>query len=83
MGITILDRYIPLGYFHLMEHLKKYRTDHRITQSEMAERLGVRQSTISRIENGELPSLALAARIQAATDDIVKASSWITEGPAQ
>jgi transcriptional regulator with XRE-family HTH domain len=66
-----------------MEHLKKYRAAHKVTQSEMAERLGVRQSTISRIENGELPSLALAARIQAATDDVVKASSWITEGPVQ
>jgi transcriptional regulator with XRE-family HTH domain len=66
-----------------MEHLKKYRAAHKVTQSEMAERLGVRQSTISRIENGELPSLALAARIQAATGDVVKASSWITEGPLQ
>ena len=35
----------------LANHLKLYRTKHKITQSELAKRVGLKQSTLSTFEN--------------------------------
>lgn len=40
------------------------RNEEQLTQSELAERTGLRQSNISRIENGQsMPSIATLAKI--------------------
>lgn len=37
---------------HIGERIKRQRLERRLTQTELAERSGVRQSLISRLENG-------------------------------
>lgn len=44
--------------------LKDYRERHNITQQELAKRLGLSQSTLSAIENGDsIPRILTARRI--------------------
>lgn len=62
-----------------MNALKSYRIAKGLTQVEIAKVLGVKQGTISKIENGELPSLQLAAKIERATRKKILAASWIPE----
>lgn len=62
-----------------MSTLKTYRQARQITQSEMANLLDVKQATISRIENGDTPSLPLAVRIELVTGGEVKATSLVGE----
>jgi len=48
------------------KNLDQYLTDTKTTQAQFAERVGVRQTAISRIVNGaRVPRLALAMRIAA------------------
>lgn len=50
--------------YQLMMLLVRARNEANITQSELAERTGLRQSNISRIEKGQvLPSIATLGRI--------------------
>ncbi len=63
-----------------MNDLRTYRKLKKITQSDFAELVEVQQGTISRIENGELPSLYLACKIEEVTRGKVKAASWINSG---
>jgi DNA-binding XRE family transcriptional regulator len=61
-----------------MNVLKKYRKDVSIRQTEFAEVVGVTQSTISKIESGEInPSLELAVAIERATGGAIPPSSWV------
>lgn len=67
-----------------MGTIREYRKTHGITQSELAVRLGVRQATISKLENGEIePGLDLAFKIEDATDGTVKARSWAIDNEPQ
>jgi DNA-binding XRE family transcriptional regulator len=46
----------------------RYRTDHGLTQTQLAKAVGMRQPVIARLESGEqAPSLATLARITAGT----------------
>ncbi|QOL80446.1 helix-turn-helix transcriptional regulator [Pseudooceanicola spongiae] len=59
-----------------MKSLSQYRADNAISQRAFAERLGVSQSLISRIEHGTVsPSLSLAVKIEFATEGNVTAVS--------
>ncbi len=65
-----------------MTALQEYLAASAITQGEFAERVGVKQATISRLCNGAIgPSLELAARIERATGGAVTAISWVAEAP--
>ena len=47
-----------------MSKLRKYRTDHGLSQTDFGKSVGVKKATISRIEKGKRsPSLALVSRI--------------------
>jgi DNA-binding XRE family transcriptional regulator len=48
----------PIG-----EHLRSFRQTNKISQSSLAERLGVSPATISRIESGRFPSAELEVAI--------------------
>jgi transcriptional regulator with XRE-family HTH domain len=44
--------------------LVRYRAEHGLTQTQLAERLGMRQPAIARLEDGEhLPSIAMLYRL--------------------
>jgi DNA-binding XRE family transcriptional regulator len=46
----------------------RYRSEHRLTQSRLAEVIGTTQSVIARLETGEhVPSLQTLAKVSAAT----------------
>ena len=50
--------------YQLMMMLLKARNEQNLTQSELAERTGIRQSNISRIEKGQaLPSISTLCKI--------------------
>lgn len=50
--------------YQLMMMVLRARNEEQLTQSELAERTGLRQSNISRIENGQsMPSIATLAKI--------------------
>lgn len=50
--------------YQLMMMVFRARNEEQLTQSELAERTGLRQSNISRIENGQsMPSIATLAKI--------------------
>ncbi len=50
------DELVRFAYVDLMASVAstfiKYRTDHKLTQKDLAQRLGISQVMISRIENG-------------------------------
>jgi transcriptional regulator with XRE-family HTH domain len=50
----------------MSEKIRQFRQQKKLTQAELARRLGVDRSTINKIENGKIrPSLALLERIAA------------------
>lgn len=50
--------------YQLMVMILKARNEQNLTQSELAERTGIRQSNISRIEKGQaLPSISTLCKI--------------------
>lgn len=50
--------------YQLMMMILKARNEQNLTQSELAERIGIRQSNISRIEKGQaLPSISTLCKI--------------------
>lgn len=60
-----------------MTPLAQYLHREKLTQSAFAERLGVRQSFVSRLIRGEAkPSLGTAFRIEKLTGGEVPAASW-------
>jgi DNA-binding XRE family transcriptional regulator len=61
-----------------MENLSHYAKETGLSQRELARRLGVDPSIVSRLLNGQMrPGLELAVRIQRLTDGRVVASSWV------
>ena len=61
-----------------MENLSHYAKETGLSQRELAKRLGVDPSIVSRLLNGQMrPGLELAVRIQRLTDGRVAASSWV------
>lgn len=57
--------------------LRTWRKAHGVTLTTLAEKLGVRPSHLSGIENGKNPSMALAARIREATDGEIRADDLL------
>ncbi len=56
------DEYI--AEYEIIEAIKKAREEQHITQKELAEKTGLKQSNISRLESGEYnPSVAFLRRI--------------------
>jgi len=50
--------------YQLMMMVLKARSEQKLTQSELAQRTGIRQSNISRIEKGQaMPSIATLCKI--------------------
>lgn len=50
--------------YQLMMMVLKARSEQKLTQSELAQRTGIRQSNISRIEEGQaMPSIATLCKI--------------------
>ena len=47
----------------LKNHLKKYRTEKKLSQSELAEMVGVSRNTISSIETGQYEPTAKLAYV--------------------
>lgn len=65
------------------EQFKGWRKAKKLTLSELAEKLGVNPSTLSRIERGlSQPHLRLAARIAKLSCGAVPVKSWIQEDAA-
>lgn len=61
-----------------MTHFKKYLRESNSLQSDFANKIGVKQSTVSRLSSGTTkPSLELAVIIERETGGAVPASSWI------
>lgn len=58
-----------------MMTLKQYLDSNSLTQSQFADRVGVKQATISRL-NGRSPGLDLARKISEATEGDVPVFSW-------
>lgn len=56
--------------------LAGYLRGRQITQSAFAQRLGINQATVSKLCSGKLPSFALAASIERATDGAVPLQAW-------
>ena len=59
-----------------MQTLSEHLAANNMTQGEFAKRIGVAQSTISKICRDKLPSLKLAQRIAVATGDAVPVGIW-------
>lgn len=54
------------------------------TEAAFAEKVGVSEAQINRIKHGvRMPSLDLAARIQAATDNAVTPNDFVSDPPAR
>lgn len=63
--------------------LKKYRKSHRLSQRDLAARLGITQSMISKIESGDVrPGSKLMFEIEDVTNGAVPARSWVQEQEA-
>ncbi len=61
-----------------MKNLADYVKDNRMSQRELARRLNVDPSIVSRLLNGQMrPSLDLAVRIERLTGGRIVASSWM------
>ena len=59
-------------------NLQTYLETAGLTQAEFAARIGSTHATVSRLIAGKfLPSLTLATKIERASGDIVKATSWV------
>lgn len=77
VGIVILDGNILITYMWAMSYLKTYRQTNGVRQTDLAKTLGVEQSTISKLESGEIrPSLDLAILIEDVTKKAVPIRSW-------
>ena len=64
-------------HFTSMANLQDFLTRNGIKQLDFAQRLRVRQSTVSRLARNEMtPSLHLAVAIENATDGEIKAADW-------
>lgn len=73
----MLDPRIQCGYKTIMTKLFTYLKANRITQSEFAKLLNVKQPTVSRLlRSGYTPSLDLALRIEKETGGEVPTASW-------
>jgi transcriptional regulator with XRE-family HTH domain len=57
--------------------LKQRREALSLTQSDLAERVGVSKFIISRVEGGTMPTLRLAAALERELS--IPASSWVSE----
>lgn len=57
--------------------LKQRREALSLTQSDLAERVGVSKFIISRVESGTMPTLRLAAALERELS--IPASSWVSE----
>lgn len=67
-----------------MQNLTQYLKAENLTQAQFAERIEVRQSTVSKLCTGEKrPSWDLAARIARATDGKVPVSVWADVAQAE
>lgn len=61
--------------YAVIEALVQARTDARLSQSELAERLGTTQSAVARLESGRIsPSLSTLRRYADATGTLLKVS---------
>ncbi|WP_299927802.1 helix-turn-helix transcriptional regulator [uncultured Pelagimonas sp.] len=64
-----------------MEKLRMYRKENGITQSELAARIGVSQSKLSKFETGAMvPDVTEAFTIEKVTDRVVRACMWAGGG---
>lgn len=62
----------------LANAIKQRRTEAGLTQSELAERVGVTRKTVNTVENGVFsPSAMLAIKLAAALNVPVEALFWI------
>ena len=59
--------------------LKRARQNAGLTQAKLADRLGTRQSTVSRIEGGQTPRKDLLLRVVAFVDDAERPTKEIQE----
>ena len=61
-----------------MAKLGKYLKDQRLTQAEFALRIGVRQSSVSKMVSGDAsPSLEVAIKIEDETGGEVGVREWV------
>lgn len=66
-----------------MVNLRTYRKSQGLSQKDMAVALGVTQSMISKIENGDVrPGPSLMFEIEDATKGAVPARSWVGQQEA-
>lgn len=63
--------------FMTSQLLKQRREALSLTQSDLAERVGVSKFIISRVESGTMPTLRLAAALERELS--IPASSWVSE----
>lgn len=62
--------------------IKEYLKASRLTEAVFAERIGVGQSTVNRLRNGQIPGKALMARIYEETGGAVTANDFYGLGEA-
>lgn len=60
--------------------LKRARQNAGLTQAELADRLGTRQYTVSRIEGGRKPRKHLLLRVIAFVEEVERSASKIQDG---
>lgn len=65
---------------NLTTHIREYRTRYRLSQEELAQKVGVRRETIGNLENGKYnPSLKLAMDIAKVFDCTVEELFYFDE----
>lgn len=80
MANNILENLIALCERPRMTPFAKWLDSDAETQSAFARKIGISRSYLSEIASGKKrPSLALAFKIESATEGAIPASSWVSE----
>lgn len=76
-GGLCLVAFYATSAFMTSQLLKQRREALSLTQSDLAERVGVSKFIISRVESGTMPTLRLAAALERELS--IPASSWVSD----
>ena len=66
-----------MQFFEIGEKIKEYRKLNKLTQDDLAKKVGITRQTLSKLEKGEIPKISLATFIKIL--DALKLELEITE----